>query len=525
MSEIKTSSVAESLSLDEKFQELVAVPEQIQDEQIQKEQNSSTGKDKEQVRKYVNLFFSFDIVNSTAYKASTEKWPIIIQALLERIQQLVFKPSEFGLDDCELWRVIGDEIIFVSTIKEQREIVASVDAIFRITQAITYSLRTGSFYENIENATISKEEIHALKKNNSLSIKSAAWIGCVSENSFAGNSYNNYDNIKFHYLLGSNTITEYLGKDIDAGFRIKDYTQDRRLIVSFELAFYILHSLQKSNLYILDYVRLKGVWNDDLYPIIWYHNRIISENCAKLAGIECGRLDFKYSFHYNEFDNNPLVKNYFERDIKIPSNHFAKQLYDIESAVPKIIEDRNMQEKFDYISHILSQPSETTSPNQNNSSLELHGAVVCCNTKDRTIFIIKRTDSRATNPSKWEFGCAKLGSNQSYTHTLTDYYRNKFGLEINLVMNSERKERQPQPIAVYEVEKNGNRKKGIIFTATLQNDVCPGDRHPNYMHTESRWIKESEIDEIPEEDAVPDFHSTIRKVFKDFDSLFLRGVD
>lgn len=47
-----------------------------------------------------------------------------------------------------------------------------------------------------------------------------------------------YDNIQTEYESdGSNIpIVEYLGRDIDTGFRLKAYTQRRRLIVSFELA-------------------------------------------------------------------------------------------------------------------------------------------------------------------------------------------------------------------------------------------------------------------------------------------------
>ena len=56
-----------------------------------------------------------------------------------------------------------------------------------------------------------------------------------------------YDIIQTEYESdGSNIpMVEYLGRDIDTGFRLKAYTQCRRLIVSFELACLIAEFLEK----------------------------------------------------------------------------------------------------------------------------------------------------------------------------------------------------------------------------------------------------------------------------------------
>lgn len=91
-----------------------------------------------------------------------------------------------------------------------------------------------------------------------------------------------FDNITFDYSVDPR---EFLGKDIDAGFRLKEYPQDRRLCISIELAYFLVHGGKRNNLHIMNYTRLKGVWNRDLYPIIWYYNAEIVCNCQQeMAG-------------------------------------------------------------------------------------------------------------------------------------------------------------------------------------------------------------------------------------------------
>lgn len=215
----------------------------------------------------VNLFFSFDIVNSTMYKSVTGNWPLIIRQLLEDIRTTVFKIPD--LSACSLWRVIGDEMIFVIPIYSMEEMAVFVDSIFEVTQKISRRLKTGRFFDALEGQSIQKTDIELLKYQTPLSIKAAAWIAIINEKVESP-----YECIKFNYSASSQNqiITEYLGRDIDAGFRLKSYTQDRRLIVSYELAYFLAKTGKTKELFIMDYVRLKGVWNDALYPIIWYHN-------------------------------------------------------------------------------------------------------------------------------------------------------------------------------------------------------------------------------------------------------------
>lgn len=67
-------------------------------------------------RRSVEVFFSFDIVNSTAYKAlNFTGWSQVIFALFSKVQQMVAKK----IPSAEMWRILGDEVIFIVPIKEK----------------------------------------------------------------------------------------------------------------------------------------------------------------------------------------------------------------------------------------------------------------------------------------------------------------------------------------------------------------------------------------------------------------------
>lgn len=135
-----------------------------------------------------------------------------------------------------------------------------------------------------------------------------------------------------------------MGRDIDEGFRLKGYTQDRRLVVSFELA-YILECLgKKKELYIMDYVRLKGVWNNSLYPIIWFHNAETAKNIYGNIDDKMHQYTFAGSFRYDETDDNRIVSQYFERgkkqknrkhDVGKQGYILADSMYKVDTALKK----------------------------------------------------------------------------------------------------------------------------------------------------------------------------------------------
>ena len=86
----------------------------------------------------VELFFSFDIVNSSLYKDTNYLgWQSVLTTLLTDIQKNVAK----GIPEAQLWRVLGDEIIFFVTIRNEEEIYSAIDAIYDILVMSNIKLR------------------------------------------------------------------------------------------------------------------------------------------------------------------------------------------------------------------------------------------------------------------------------------------------------------------------------------------------------------------------------------------------
>lgn len=146
-------------------------PEAIVEAQYSSEATSEENKGQSHFAR-VGLFFSFDIVNSTMYKTMTGNWPVVIRGLLEDIRARVFKMQD--LSSCNLWRVIGDEMVFVMMIDTKEELGLAVESIFEVTQKVSKLLKTGKFFETLEGQTIQRQDLELLKIQTPLSVKSAA---------------------------------------------------------------------------------------------------------------------------------------------------------------------------------------------------------------------------------------------------------------------------------------------------------------------------------------------------------------
>ena len=174
-------------------------------------------------RRSVELFFSFDIVNSSVYKTiNYTDWYKVIISLFKKIQGNVTKL----MPGAEMWRVLGDEIVFIIPIKENKDFFVYTDKIFEILNNFVYQLNEGIFFDDLQ---VTDDEKSLMKMQNIISLKAAAWIAIVGEGI---EKLEQYDNLLERYKLREGYgLIEFLGNDIDAGFRIKKETQNRRMVI------------------------------------------------------------------------------------------------------------------------------------------------------------------------------------------------------------------------------------------------------------------------------------------------------
>lgn len=457
----------------------------------------------------VELFFSFDIVNSSSYKDMNYfGWQIVLTSLLTKVQKNIAKT----IPGAQLWRVLGDEIIFFITIKDIEEIYSNIDAIYVVLADFNRILHNGSFYEKLKEE-YQEAQIDVIQNKGILALQAAAWIAII--NNDKNSSFELYDNVFKKYSINENQqINEFLGQDIDTGFRIKKQTQDRRLVVSVELAKILSDRTEYlARLNIITYKKLKGVWKDRLYPIICYHDE-------KISGIP-----FKESFYYDETTYSQLSKEYFSNR---KEGHDSLPLYmflDVHKALNKIIKDQQLDRKMERILEIINDTEIDVKAvesefNIENKLLEFHCAAVCCDTKNKKILIAKRKNRKFLT-GLWEFGCAKANIEKNLCDSIIEEYKSDFGIDIDVICDQDRGDREPKPIALYQIQKADKIQKGVIVVAEIIGGVnkIKSTIQKNKKHEKYRWISENEIDDF-EEEAINDFKDTLRKIFSKWDEYF-----
>ncbi len=203
----------------------------------------------------VKLFLSVDIAASTAFKArsgltSSLSWIKTFEDLFEEFPRTLYKFYQSlrtdGLRDVErprIWKFIGDEIVFVADINDHLEIYTHIIAFVSATNAFEREFK---------------------QKHHKLRLKATAWVaGFPVMNSI------------IRISAGENEIVDYLGPQIDLGFRLSKHADHRRIPVSLELALFLSAARKtspKQNMVWLGFdgtVTLRGVLQNEPYPLFW----------------------------------------------------------------------------------------------------------------------------------------------------------------------------------------------------------------------------------------------------------------
>lgn len=471
-------------------------------------------------KKNVVLFFSFDVVNSTLYKTiNYYGWAQVLNLLFKELRKKVCNKIEGS----EMWRVLGDEAIFIIKIRDEEELINYVNTIFEIMVSTISEIKSGKFLK-------SDNDFELMKLQNILSLKAAAWIAIVTDVGDITDkniSYRDTDNIFERYKSQEGyEIFEFLGNDIDTGFRIATQTQDGRMVLSYELAYLISQKTEVlSHLNIITYKKLKGVWKNKLYPIIWYHN-------SKTYLDVCSReIPLEDSFSFDECDENELIKEYYDnrkhdKDNKII--HDIRMYTEPYFALKKILLDRGLSEKIEIFHNLIKTSTHDQTKYIDTSKMQIHCAAVCFK-KDMDgikILVAKRSESKKRFSGQWEFGCVKAVSDKTISQKLIEDYKKDFNINIKPVIDKNREIKEPIPIALYSVNhgdsstRNGQ-DKGIITLAEIIGNYEPGAFQKTLKHEKLQWVTEKDLPNIDKlfETCIPDFKSTLIIAFERIKSL------
>jgi hypothetical protein len=213
------------------------------------------------------LFISFDLVNSTEFKVNNPvNWPFLISSFYD----VSISSLSRRLSDLKIWKHVGDEVLFY---KEVTALDDFKDLLPQVYSALHYT----------ENVIIERHKIIGLV----FGIKATVWVakcvdlkpGSISE---AADEYkrSGAKNLVVELPKGSiegRSISgkDFLGPEIDIGFRVARYSSRGRLAVSANLALMLYLHRSRFNyvdkgLRIVSFEEMKGVWNTRVYPIVWF---------------------------------------------------------------------------------------------------------------------------------------------------------------------------------------------------------------------------------------------------------------
>ncbi|GAB7081299.1 hypothetical protein [Megalodesulfovibrio paquesii] len=208
------------------------------------------------------VFISFDLVHSTRFKLQNPgKWQLTFLNFFLRVTHFFTN----SLSQIQIWKYIGDEVVFYCKVNSRSELGSILGITYATQQDIIEVLQS--------------QEPPSAKQ---LSVKSTVWPAYCknltkSENDIAASNIkiNNNDNIRVS--LGSRDETmsiDFLGPDIDRGFRLSKHATRARVLVSAEFAYLFhkanLHYAPNSGLRIVDYAPLKDILDGRPYPLVWF---------------------------------------------------------------------------------------------------------------------------------------------------------------------------------------------------------------------------------------------------------------
>ena len=208
------------------------------------------------------LFVSFDLVDSTSYKSQNLNWPKVFNSFMiscyDNLQKCISRLNkEIVVHE---WKRLGDEILFYIEHPSPESLHIIPTDVFDALQFIIAGLKSSK-----------------IDRVGQLSAKATLWSAVVSSNNKTKGK--NLFNIVTVEDTPYGKRLDFLGPDIDTGFRIAKYASPGKLTIDAYLAWYITKLGKKhdsnieNNMRIVSLENIKGVWNNRRYPIIWYNDK------------------------------------------------------------------------------------------------------------------------------------------------------------------------------------------------------------------------------------------------------------
>ncbi|MYL39055.1 NUDIX domain-containing protein [Halobacillus litoralis] len=474
-------------SNDQKLSELRRIFGNLNFEEDEKKEDTHAG---------LYIFWSFDLVNSTLYKDKhPSEWPKVFQHFYSISQKEVAD----SFPKSRVWKYIGDEILFYCKINNKEELYNIPHQTLKIIRSVSTTVKNTfpnskgilDLKGTLWTAVVSHIPSHSLKDSPG---KIVAPSGDIESN------------IVFSYKLLDSMYFDFLGPDIDLGFRIASYSEKGKLVISADLA-YILYknrvNIEDKNpemniekyVKIVDYVSLKGIWKGRKYPIIWfYDNWGLKENM------------FEYDEHFESSTINKIISN----DFVLPG---VERLH-------KMFMDLDLIERVNRMHDMINEasPPGTSDSEQHlipeEKKAEVHCAAICFS-PDGKVLVGKRPADKKLG-GLWEFGCGQIKLDQSFTTCLIESYKEDFGADISVIS----KNNNPIPVATYDFSKDDRTIPGILFAGIIDNTDDIQQKFNKNKHSEIKFIDPENLETLNDNNYVENVRENITRaygIYKDQD--------
>lgn len=424
----------------------------------------------------VYVFFSFDLVNSTLYKTiRPADWPVVTTKFYDFVKDDIEKL----IAGVNVWKHVGDELLLFKRIDTVEHLLGCVSQAHNVLIRVVEKVR-----ETFEHTrTI-------------LSVKGTVWCARVHmlephdlhvvQSSNGGENIRNYSNIAIEQPQSDGPAqVDFLGSEIDTGFRIAKYAAKRRLVVSAEMA-YLTSKFEPdtaSNIRVVAYEPLKGVWGNRRYPICWYEP---SWDASDLR------------FEYDERFDNPIVRS-------IVDGNPLETVSQISRVFQDLARDSTLRELEESIAYKSPDAAASSSSIVRSSVRASAGSVHCvalCFRDDGRILVAKRPDEKRRFKGHWELGCGQLAPFETFAMCLKRAYLRDFG--VTLAVPDE-----PIPIGSYVIDDASDKRMvpGIVFLA----EVPEADAVKSLKHSDVRWIEPTDEAIFELGESVPNLARTVKR--------------
>lgn len=240
------------------------------------------------------LFLSIDLSDSTIFKTEN---PLLWKKTIIAFYQAVFEA--YGIEDdaavpeilknCDLnlWKLVGDEVLLYIRVKSASDIGTLLDytedTVERLPEKISeIILRTRNCSkEQCEKGLCLKHcEYHderltqcriCASVEHALGAKATMWAALCGDPQ--GESRNSIYRMSLRHKDSAGSFgCDFLGPDLDEGFRLGKYAVKSRVIISPMVAALMRKAVptRAGNMKIISYQVLKGIWKERQYPVILY---------------------------------------------------------------------------------------------------------------------------------------------------------------------------------------------------------------------------------------------------------------